>query len=298
MATTTQKRANETHKVCYQVAAKDIKIDRQIEALLPPLDPEEYAGLSTSIQTDGCADSLVVWKEKGVLLDGHNRLRICQEYGIRFTVRYLKLPSRELAIQWVIDNQLGRRNLTDERRAYLRGKEYLNKKQAHGGQVAKGSAQNAHSKTAEQVAEKHGVNQATVRRDAEFAKAVDRIGAADPAAKESILSGKSGQTRVEIIDKASTLCRRCLRVGAVRDCRSCQELRRKATPRGAKQVNGKVVFADKIITDLIGKLVRAMNDRSKGCGGETKEYKDVRGIMENLLAAWKRWQLSNEKRRL
>jgi hypothetical protein len=41
-----------------------------------------------------------------VLGDGHNRLEICRQTGIRYTTREIPMPSREAAIQWVIDNQL------------------------------------------------------------------------------------------------------------------------------------------------------------------------------------------------
>src|ERR1700690_2427995 len=98
----------------------NFKIDPEIESLVPKLSDDEYAGLGISIGTDHHVDPLVVGNILGerILLDGHNRLRICQEKGIKFTTREIKLPSKELAIQWVIDNQLSRRNLTDERRAY------------------------------------------------------------------------------------------------------------------------------------------------------------------------------------
>jgi len=37
-------------------------------------------------------------------------------------------PSREAVKEWIIKNQLGRRNLTPEKIAYLMGKEYEEKK--------------------------------------------------------------------------------------------------------------------------------------------------------------------------
>jgi hypothetical protein len=185
------------------------KIDPEIAALLPRLSHEELATLESSLrEKGGCRESLVVWAEEGILLDGHNRLAICQKYNIKWFIQNLSLPSREAAIQWVIDNQLGRRNLTDERRAYYRGKEYLNQKQPHGGQVSGGSAQieqspNTSGKTAERIAEKHGVSPATVRRNAVFAAAVDRIADQEgPAAKEAILAGTASQTKAQVVNAA------------------------------------------------------------------------------------------------
>ena len=34
------------------------------------------------------------------------------------------LPDRAAAVEWIIANQLGRRNLTPEQKSYLRGKRY------------------------------------------------------------------------------------------------------------------------------------------------------------------------------
>src|SRR5438128_796267 len=136
------------------------KIDPEIAALLPSLTSEELAELEVTLAAEGCRDRLVVWKETGILLDGHNRLAICEKRKIGDVTEEISLPDREHAIQWVIENQLARRNLTDERRAYFRGKEYLNKKHHHGdaGRLdALPSGQNDHlgKKTAETVAAKH-----------------------------------------------------------------------------------------------------------------------------------------------
>src|SRR5262249_6289231 len=153
----------------------------EITALLPPLTREELAELEMKLTVEGFRDPLVVWKETGILLDGHHRLAICDKYKIKYITKELSFPNRERAIQWVIDNQLGRRNLTDERRAYYRGKEYLNKKQQHVGQTVS-DGQNVHpgQTVSETLAAKHGVSEKTIRRDAHFADAVDKIGATDP----------------------------------------------------------------------------------------------------------------------
>jgi hypothetical protein len=47
----------------------------------------------------------------------------------------------------------------------------------------------ASEKTAEKLAKEYGVSPATIRRDATFAKAVDKIAAAEPAAKDVLLKG-------------------------------------------------------------------------------------------------------------
>jgi hypothetical protein len=202
------------------------KIDLEIAALLPPLAHEEFAELEMKVSVEEFREPLIVWKETGILLDGHHRLKICDKYKITYSIKELSFPSRERAIQWVIDNQLGRRNLTDERRAYFRGKEYLNKKQQEVGRpAAVGQNDPPGERVSEMLAGKHGVSEKTIRRDSEFAQAVDKIGAGDPTQKEAILSGKSGRTKQQVIsaNKPPILCDRCSRVGAVTGCKACEE---------------------------------------------------------------------------
>src|SRR5262249_47044290 len=119
-------------------------------------------------------------------------------------LRVIPFDSREAAMQWVIDNQLARRNLTDERRAYYIGKEYLNKKRSnslhfHGGN----SCHQGDGRVSEDLAKKHKAGDSTVSNHAAFADAVDTIGANDPNAKEEILNGTSGKSRAEIINEIS-----------------------------------------------------------------------------------------------
>lgn len=98
---------------------KPLKIDRDIKALIPPLAPEELAQLEANLKADGCRDPLVVWKEEGVLLDGHNRKAICEKQGITFEVTELSFPDKNAARVWVIQNQFGRRNLSPFARSEL-----------------------------------------------------------------------------------------------------------------------------------------------------------------------------------
>jgi hypothetical protein len=48
-----------------------------------------------------------------ILIDGHNRYEICNRLNIPFDVTELEFESRDEAKVWMIDNQKGRRNLTD-----------------------------------------------------------------------------------------------------------------------------------------------------------------------------------------
>ena len=73
--------------------------------------------LTDSILANGCEMPLVVWN--GIIVDGHNRYRICRENGVPFAVEEKAFDSREAAEIWIIRNQLGRRNLSDFQRCEL-----------------------------------------------------------------------------------------------------------------------------------------------------------------------------------
>ena len=70
----------------------------------------EYEKLEESIIEEGVRDPLVLWN--GILIDGHNRFEIAQKHSLEYkTVENITLANREEVIQWIIKNQLGRRNL-------------------------------------------------------------------------------------------------------------------------------------------------------------------------------------------
>ncbi len=62
--------------------AKKPKVDARFQSLFPPLSPHELARLRQSLVEEGCREPLYVWDECNILLDGHNRLEICEDKGI------------------------------------------------------------------------------------------------------------------------------------------------------------------------------------------------------------------------
>ena len=95
----------------------NLRIIPEIKELIPPLQPQEYSQLEQNILAHGCRDPIVLWK--GAIIDGYNRYEICTRHGIAYETIQLRFPSREAVILWVLDNQLGRRNLTDAMRIEL-----------------------------------------------------------------------------------------------------------------------------------------------------------------------------------
>jgi hypothetical protein len=99
-----------------------ISIDAEFQSLIPPPSIEEFALLKQQILERGCLEPLYVWKDgdNRILLDGHNRYKICTESRVQFN--YVKVPSvasREEAKLWILEHQAGRRNLTDDQRAIV-----------------------------------------------------------------------------------------------------------------------------------------------------------------------------------
>ena len=60
--------------------------------------------------------------------DDHNRYRIATEHGLTYETVQKDFESREHVLNWIISNQLGRRNLNPNQIAYLRGRRYENEK--------------------------------------------------------------------------------------------------------------------------------------------------------------------------
>jgi hypothetical protein len=93
-------------------------VDEEFKALMPPLSESEYQQLQQSILACGeCHDAILLWNN--LLVDGFNRFCICVEHGIEFKVEEMEFSTREEAMLWIIEHQLGRRNLTDAARIEL-----------------------------------------------------------------------------------------------------------------------------------------------------------------------------------
>ena len=156
-------------------------IDPEFKKLIPPLSKEERSQLEENILAEGCRDPLTVWKGHNILLDGHNRYEICDQYGIEFFISEIELSDRAVAQNWIIRNQLGRRNLTPEAVSYFRGKLYNELKAA----VKNPDGKNQHSEvtgqsdrkpeTAERLTTELKVSPRTIRRDGQYATAVDTL---------------------------------------------------------------------------------------------------------------------------
>ena len=107
----------------------ELYIDEEFKGLLPDLADSERQELEKQILRDGVLNPIIVWN--GTIVDGHNRYMICKLNGItEFPVKEMEFESRDDAIEWILQHQLGRRNLNDFQRSKiaLRYEDIINKK--------------------------------------------------------------------------------------------------------------------------------------------------------------------------
>ena len=82
----------------------------EMAELLPPLTGEQLAALETDILKNGCYSPVIV-NEDMVVIDGHNRQRLCEQHGLPYQMAVFSFESMLEAKQWALDTQKGRRNL-------------------------------------------------------------------------------------------------------------------------------------------------------------------------------------------
>jgi ParB-like chromosome segregation protein Spo0J len=173
---------------------QNIVILPELQSLIPPLLEEEYLLLESSILAEGCRERIILWKQDEtsyVLIDGHNRYSICQKHNKPFEVKvHDALTDLDAVKDWMIDNQLGKRNVTEETKSYLRGLQYNREKLKMGGD-RKSGGQFDHLnglKTHERLGEQHKVSAKTIQRDEVFALALDALVGEDKELKWKILN--------------------------------------------------------------------------------------------------------------
>ena len=149
--TTTKTTHNDTSK--YKVTIPTI--DPEFANLIPPLSQEEREQLEANILAKRkCHDPIVLWKD--IILDGHNRFEICIANNIQFEVKEMHFKTRSEAMSWMLENQLGRRNLhaaarielVEKKRVYLEA--MAKKRLSWGGRnkgIAKGNIEPLAKKT-------------------------------------------------------------------------------------------------------------------------------------------------------
>lgn len=97
---------------------KNYRIDQELNSILPELSMEDYRELEQSLLIDGYKGApIMIWGD--IIVDGHNRYEICKRNNIPYEVKTVEFESKDDAIQWMVRQQLGRRNLSPLQRIKL-----------------------------------------------------------------------------------------------------------------------------------------------------------------------------------
>ena len=179
-----------------------VRIDPEFEKLIPPQTAEELDLLTKSCVEYGIRDALITWN--GILLDGHTRYRIAMEHDLEFRVEEMEFNSREDAKNWMIYNQLGRRNLHPDGISILRGSLQGEEKQSKGGDRKSKPQSEAliSGKTSSKIGEQFGVGHATIERDEQFADAAKALDAHGFIDISTVGIGQSPLTKQDTVELA------------------------------------------------------------------------------------------------
>lgn len=97
---------------------KELKINPELRDFIPPLSGEEKKQLEDSLLKYGYKGApIYIWND--YIVDGHNRYELCKKHNIEFPVEELILGDDATIIdvmEWMINTQLGRRNLPPAQR--------------------------------------------------------------------------------------------------------------------------------------------------------------------------------------
>lgn len=197
-----------------------LKIDTEFKTLIRPLSHKEYLQLEENLLADGCREPIATWN--GFIIDGHNRYEICNHHQIEYQVKEMHFTCREEVIAWICKNQLGRRNITEETRKYLIGRQYESEKIVNQMRGRKGANQytvpkeedyvprvgrpvidKSNHKTAQKIANQNNVTHATVQKYSTFTKALDAIREKEPSFANKILAGKCKVSHKNLLTIAS-----------------------------------------------------------------------------------------------
>jgi N6-adenosine-specific RNA methylase IME4 len=178
-----------------------LQIKEEFKNMIPALTSEEYSQLEKNCLAEGIREKIITWDN--VIIDGHNRYAIAKQHGLEFDVEDINFKDIYDATEWILNNQLGRRNVTKEQKDYLIGKRYENEKQRHGGQLPKkgGDKMSPPFRSRELIAKDIGINSKEVERNEQFAKGVDKM---DDGLKQKVLQGKSELKKQDVREIAKS----------------------------------------------------------------------------------------------
>lgn len=280
------------------------KVNPAYRDFLPKRTDEERKILRELIIEDGIRDPIVL-TDDGFIVDGHGRWEIAQELKLKVKTFVKEFKNEDAKYAWMAKNQVGKRNLTKEQRDYYMGKQYASavKSAEHSPPEEEEKVQgNSYPRLSEEIAEEHNVSEKTVRENAKFAAGVDAL---PPKAKDKVLAGTSELTKKAIIASAPTFCPKCTRLGPIKNCPQCAEI--KTSKKTAKPTTDKKPKSGSMKFDWAkakterGTVIRHADQIAKGYGltmhkGDHKIAVDLLGEYVDHMTEWEKTLTKGEKR--
>lgn len=94
-----------------------LEIKEEFKKLIPALTAEEFKQLEANCLEEGIREKIITWN--GVIIDGHNRYEIATRWNLDYQTESKRFANENDVREWMINNQFGRRNLSNYQRSVL-----------------------------------------------------------------------------------------------------------------------------------------------------------------------------------
>jgi DNA modification methylase len=94
-----------------------LEIKEEFKKLIPALTAEEFKQLEANCLEEGIREKIITWN--GFIIDGHNRYEIATRWNLDYQTESKRFKDENDVREWMINNQFGRRNLSNYQRGVL-----------------------------------------------------------------------------------------------------------------------------------------------------------------------------------
>ena len=94
-----------------------MQIKDEFKKLIPALSVEEFKQLEQNCLAEGIREKIITWN--GFIIDGHNRFEIATRWNLEYETETKRFKDENEVKEWMINNQFGRRNLSNYQRSVL-----------------------------------------------------------------------------------------------------------------------------------------------------------------------------------
>jgi len=306
-----------------EVEEVELVIDEALMEMigLPRMDEEKFARLKEDIVRDGgVSDPIIVWAERGVIIDGRHRYTAWDELpddaGIDPPeIVEMTFGSEEEVIQWARRRALNQRNLDSKQEALIIAEIYEQEKKATRGRPRKGSGPdgapkppsdeseptstsgNVSGSARSRVAQQVGVSESTVAESDRYARALKAISEIDTKLGRDLRVGHLDASKEDVITMAKLAPESLQKAGVnLRAGRKFNEgpppksPGEKGAPSSGDENETLLPWTkkdDKKLESAIGVVTRMLTDRSKRTSSERK--RPVAATRKALEAFHEEW---------